>query len=238
VYLAGVVRASGLVGAVTLACLASAPATAHADEASSPPSPPGESPVAELGIVRPPPLGHAYVQYGVAFTVEGVAAAGPVCSAPNSPCILGSGGGVAIRVGYRPGEDLYVGGAYEFSKQDPNNLYRLGILQQARAELRRYFPTGSRTTPFVAFGAGLAGYGDEWSIATWGVTACAGAGLEVELTGAVHLGVALMYRPLYLTAWVDSGTPHDAGVAHLVGLELALEAQDRVGERTAGRHSP
>jgi hypothetical protein len=197
------------------------------------------SPFAGAGVVRPPPLGHAYVQYGVAFTVENVASAGPVCSAPNSPCILGSGGGVAVRVGYRPGEELYIGGAYEFSKQDPNNLYRLGILQQARAEMRRYFPTGWRTTPFVCLGAGIAGYGDEWSLDTWGLTAALGGGIELELSGVMHLGMALVYRPLFLTAWVDSSkTPHEAGVAHLVGLEFALEAQDRVGERLATRHSP
>jgi hypothetical protein len=197
------------------------------------------SPFGEGGVVRPPPLGHAYIQYGVAFTVENVASAGPVCSAPNSPCILGSGGGISVRVGYRPGEELYVGGAYEFSKQDPNNLYRLGILQQARAELRRYFPTGWRTTPFVYGAAGVAGYGDEWSLDTWGLTAALGAGLDFELSSTVHLGVAIVYRPLFLAAWVDSSkTPHDAGVAHLVALEVALEAQDRVGERRASRQSP
>ncbi|MCL2448460.1 MAG: hypothetical protein FWD17_05890, partial [Polyangiaceae bacterium] len=41
------------------------------------------SPVSEAGVVRPPPLGHAYLQYGVAFTVENVASAGPICAAPN-----------------------------------------------------------------------------------------------------------------------------------------------------------
>jgi hypothetical protein len=226
-----VVQAPGLVGAAAAVWLALGPAIARADEPSSPFWGPK--------LARPPALGHAYVQYGVAFTVESVASPGPACSAPNSPCILGSGGGIAVRVGYRPGEELYVGGAYEFSKQDPNNLYRLGILQQARAELRRYFPTGWRMTPFVAIGAGVAGYGDEWTLDTWGLTAAAGGGLELELSGTVHLGIALAYRPLYLAAWRDSSTiPHEAGVAHLVGLELALEAQDRVGVRTDARHSP
>jgi hypothetical protein len=231
VYLAGVFQAPGLVIAVAAAALLLAPAVARADESWSP--------FSEAGIVRPPPLGHAYVQYGVAFTVESVAAAGPICSAPNSPCILGSGGGISVRVGYRPGEELYIGGAYEFSKQDPNNLYRLGILQQARAELRRYFPNGSRTNPFAMVGVGVAGYGDEWSLDTWGLTAALGGGLEFELSSTVHLGLSLVYRPVFLAAWVDSSTtPHDAGVAHLVGLELALEAQDRVGERRVSRQSP
>jgi len=232
-YPAGVVRARrpALLGFAAAAAWLLAAPRARGDESLSP--------VSEAGVVRPPPLGHAYLQYGVAFTVENVASAGPICAAPNSPCILGSGGGISVRVGYRPGEELYIGGAYEFSKQDPNNLYRLGILQQARAELRRYFPTGLLTTPFIYFGAGVAGYGDEWSLDTWGLTAAVGAGVELELSGAFHLGFAIVYRPLFLTAWVDSSkTPRDAGVAHLVGLEVALEAQDRVGERLAARQSP
>src|SRR5271169_3760733 len=91
--------------------------------------------------VDPPPRGKPYVQFGVAFTVEGVLAPGPICSGPLDPCILGSGGGISARVGWRPTENVYIGGASEFSQQDPSRLYRLGILQQARAELRRYIPT-------------------------------------------------------------------------------------------------
>jgi hypothetical protein len=235
VYRDGVVRAPAFVGAAAAASLvALAAAPGRADESWSP-----FFETFDAGVVRPPPLGHAYVQYGVAFTVEDVLAPGPACSAPNSPCILGSGAGIAMRVGYRPGEELYVGGAYEFSKQDPDNLYRLGILQQMRAEARRYFPTGLRTTPFVSAGAGLAGYGDEWSVDTWGVTAALGGGFEIELSGTVHLGFEVVYRPLFLAAWVDSSeTHHDPGVAQLVGLELVLEAQDRVGERRDSRRSP
>jgi len=193
---------------------------------------------------RPPPPTHEYLQYGVAFTVEAVASAGPVCSVPSgSPnqmsevaaklaaagCILGSGGGIAIRIGWRPAPHTYLGGAYEFSKQDPNNLYRLGILQQARFEGRRYFDTGWRTRPFATLGAGFAGYGNEWGIDTWGLTGELGVGLEFELSGAAALGFSIVYRPLYLRSWVDSSLiPHPAGVAQLIGFELALEARDRL----------
>jgi hypothetical protein len=178
-------------------------------------------------LIRPPPPAHAFIQYGVAFTVEGVASPGPICSDQNVPCILGSGGGISVRVGWRPTEDLYIGGAYELSKQDPNKLYRLGILQQARAEARRYFPVGLTTTPFVLLTVGLAGYGDTWGIDTWGPSAAVGGGLEVELSGGIVLGASLVYRPIYLKSFTDSSTlPHQAGIAHMVGLELALEAQD------------
>jgi hypothetical protein len=178
--------------------------------------------------VDPPPRGKPYVQFGVAFTVEGVLSPGPICSGgPADPCILGSGGGISARVGWRPTENVYLGGAYEFSKQDPSRLYRLGILQQARAELREYIPTGHSIAPYILAGLGLASYGDEWNIDTWGPTATVGGGVELELSGRSLIGLSLAYRPIYLHAYEDSSTlSHGAGIAHLLGLELALEAQD------------
>jgi hypothetical protein len=39
--------------------------------------------------------------------------------------------------------------------------------------------------------------------------------------------VSLGYRPTYFHSWVDSSTlSHDGGVAHFIGLEAAVEAQD------------
>jgi hypothetical protein len=74
-----------------------------------------ESAPAAEAFARLPPPSRASIQYGVAFTVEDVAEPGPVCSDAGVPCILGSGGGIAARVGVRPVEDWYIGGAYEFS---------------------------------------------------------------------------------------------------------------------------
>jgi len=186
----------------------------------------GPTPLTE-SRARPPPRGQSYLQYGVAFTVEGVVSAGPICSESVNPCILGSGAGIAIRVGWRLTEDFYLGGAYEFSKQDPSQLYRLGILQQARCELRHYFPNGHSTAPFAVAGLGLAAYGNEWMVDTWGPAGVLGGGVEVELSGKTTVGLSLGYRPVYLHAFVDSSTlSHQAGIAHFIGLELALEAQD------------
>ncbi len=175
--------------------------------------------------VSPPTTERAFIQYGVAFTIEDVVSAGPICS--SDPCILGSGGGIAGRIGWRPSERFYIGGTYELSKQDPYKLYLLGILQQIRAEVRNYFPTGNRTTPFVFAGVGVAGYGNEWAIDTWGPSATVGAGLEVQLSGGSLFDLSLLYRPIYLRSFVDSSTTsHDAGIAQFLGLELAVEAQD------------
>ena len=90
----------------------------------------------------PPPTNIPYWQYGVSLVSEGVIDSGAICSDPKQPCIFGSGAGIAIRLGVRTAGPWYFGGAYELSKQDPNNLYRLAILQQLRAEARYYLDTG------------------------------------------------------------------------------------------------
>jgi hypothetical protein len=211
-------------------CLVAASETARADESR---------PASEVGPPSAvlPKSQHAYLQYGVALTAEGVASAGPICKevsilslfapvgAPSN-CILGSGGGISARAGWRPSEVLYIGGAYEMTKQDPNQLYRLGILQQARAEARRYFPNGREATPFALLAAGVHGYGNEWGIDTWGFGGSIGAGLEVELGGPV-LDLSLAYRAMWFRGWVDtSEIPHDSGVAQFLAFDISIEAQD------------
>jgi len=216
-----VVRGSAVACAV--GALGIAPTTARAQEVPPPPAPDSES----VARRPPPPARRPSLQYGIGITVEDVVSAGPICSNAADPCILGSGGGIAIRVGWRPTEDFYLGGTYELSKQDPDKLYLLGTLQQARVEVRHYFPTGLATEPFVMAGAGLAGYGNEWSIDTWGPSATLGAGVEVELPGGPLLNATLVYRPIYLRSFGDSSTlAHGAGIAQFFALEVALEAQD------------
>jgi hypothetical protein len=223
-----VVQARGVAALLTSA-LALAPALAAADEAAL---------AAGHAVTAPPKSERGYLQYGVALSAEGVASPGPICkesvsilqslAVPSTNCILGSGGGISARVGWRPSEVLYIGGAYEMTKQDPNQLYRLGILQQARAEGRRYFPNGRESAPFVLLAAGVHGYGNEWSIDTWGLDGSLGVGLEVELGGPV-LELSLAYRAMYFKAWTDtSEIPHDSGVAHFLALEVSIEAKDAI----------
>lgn len=188
----------------------------------------------ELEKAPPPPSNIVYLQYGVAFTAETVVAAGPICDNAAVPCILGPGGGIAIRVGYRGAGPLYLGGAYEFSKQDPNKLYRLAILQQARFEGRYYVATGRVTEPYAAFGGGVAGYGNEWSMDTWGPTASLGGGVEFQISRRTVVGLGLAYRLMWFHEFTDtSGADRGAGVAQVLGLDLVLEQRDPVF-RSAG----
>lgn len=180
---------------------------------------------AEAKEAPPPPSdADSRLQYGVAFTVEGVAATGPLCV---DPCVLGSGGGIAIRVGHRLSGPLYYGMAYELSKQGSNNIYRLGILQQLRAEGRYYIETGKVTQPFLQAAAGAAAYGNEWGIDTKGPMLSVGVGAQVQISRDTLVGLGLSYRAILLSSFTDSaGAFRGSGVASIFGLDLELEALD------------
>lgn len=178
---------------------------------------PSSSPRAELD----------FLQYGAAFTAESQTRSGGICpSGARERCILGSGGGFVVRVGHRSQEGWFLGGAYEFSKHDSANLLNLGILQQLRAEARRYLVRGSRFAPYVLGSVGAAGYGNEWAVETYGFATALGIGIEYESTREVFVGLAPAYRAIWLRSWQDkAGQERNGGVAHFIGLELTLEVR-------------
>lgn len=177
----------------------------------------------------PPPTNVVYLQYGVALGAEVVSSAGAICHDGTVPCILGTGGGITVRAGFRSNGPFYFGGAYAFSKQDPNKLFRLAILQQARAEARYYFQTARDVEPYALLGAGVAGYGNEWSVDTYGPAGSFGGGLEIQVTRRTVVGIAACYRLLLLRAFTDtSGAARDGGIAQFVGLDLVLEQRDPI----------
>lgn len=176
---------------------------------------------------HPPPTNIVYFQYGVALAAELVSSAGPICDTPAAPCILGNGGGIVVRAGWRGAGPIYLGGAYEMTKQDPSKLYRLALLQQARAEARYYFMNARVTEPYAALGVGVAGYGNEWGVDTWGPGGSFGFGVEYQVTQRTVIGTALSYRVIYFSRFTDtSGAARDAGIAQLIGFDLVLEQRD------------
>jgi hypothetical protein len=238
-----------LTAVLALAPLRAASAQAARPQAAPPaPAPDGATPAAspiaaervdaptdraprllDLQNAPPPPTNVVFLQYGVALTAEVVTAAGPICDNVGLPCILGPGGGVAVRVGWRGAGPFYFGGAYELSKQDPNKLLRLAILQQARAEGRYYFVSGRLTEPYLAGGLGVAGYGNEWGVDTWGPGGFGGFGIETQVTRRTVIGVALAYRALYFQDFVDTtGAARSAGLSQLFGVDLVLEQRDPI----------
>src|SRR5688572_13537827 len=181
----------------------------------------------DLEKAPPPPTSAVSFQYGVAFTANGIVAPGPICDNVGVPCILGPGGGIIVRGGWRSPGPLYLGIAYELTKQDPNKLYRLALLQQARAEGRYYLTTARVTDPYLAAGLGVSGYGNEWAVDTWGPSVSVGAGVEYQITRRTVVGLALTYRLLYFSRFTDTSLTNRApGISQLYGLDLVLEQRD------------
>lgn len=191
-------------------------------------------PVLAEEALKPPPNSLTYFQYGVALAAETVQSPGDVCPIDSAdvPCILGSGGGLTIRVAYRSRGPWLVGGAYAVSRHDSSNLLRLAILQQLRGEARYYADRGTRLTPYLGAGAGAAIYGTEWGASTGGLVATLGAGLEFQITQSTVVGFAPMYRAFLLRGFEDSAGVRRAdryfgfGLAHLVALELVFEVRE------------
>lgn len=173
------------------------------------------------------------MQYGVGFITETVVSGGDVCpNAEVTPCILGSGFGPSVRLGYRTRGPWYFGGAYEFSRQESSNLLRLAILQQLAAETRYYFDQGNRLTPYGTAALGAVAFGNEWGVDTGGLVASLGPGIEFELSESTMIGVGLVYRLLVLRHWRDRTGQERAdrhlgvGYAHMVGLALNWEIRN------------
>jgi hypothetical protein len=172
-----------------------------------------------------------FIQYGVAFTTEFVAGSDALCSANANVvphCILGSGAGLVFpRVGWRSPGHWYLGGAYEFSKQDASTVYLLPILQQLRAEARYYFLQGHVWTPFVEGSLGVAGYGNEWTVDAYGPATSLSFGVEAQISQTTVVGVTIGYRAMHFSGFTDSaGNDRDASFAQLLGLNVLLEARD------------
>ncbi|XXY47389.1 hypothetical protein WME91_46035 [Sorangium sp. So ce269] len=216
------------------------PAATEADDAieaqedgAATAQPPPVRPSVQLAT-RPPPLHVEYAQYGVALAAEISLDAGAACprSGPLYSCILGSGGGLAIRSGYRSPGPWYFGGAYQFTKMDSSNLYRLGIFQQLRAEMRYMPDIGYRAAPYFSAGIGGVVYGNEWGVETGGALIFGGVGVELEVSRRAVLGVSCVYRPVLLAGWKDTANYERAtAIAQFVGFELLLEVRTELGRR-------
>lgn len=170
------------------------------------------------------------MQYGAALTSEGRARAGNICpDDARAPCILGSGGGLALRVGRRTPRNWYAGGSYEFSRQDASNLLRLPILQQLRAEARYYLRPDQRLDPYLVGSAGFAIYGGEWGLETYGPLAGLGIGFEYESSRGVFFGLATSYRVVQFQGWRDkTNQERPDSIAHFIAIELTMEVRTPV----------
>jgi hypothetical protein len=250
-----VVALAGLAGAQGVGAPATGQASSHppdplpapgpavadggAASSSSSPSPPEAPRRSASDPSRPPPLHVEYAQYGAAILALVNLDSGAMCGdgvrspiTGRAPCILGSGGGVVLRGGYRSPGPWYIGGAYAFAKMDSSNLFRLGILQQLWAEMRYLPVTGYRVAPFGTWGLGGVVYGNEWGVETGGAMLFAGGGLQFEVSRVAVVGLSFVYKPALIVGWTDTaGYIRPTGVANFFGLDLQLEVRSETGRQ-------
>ncbi len=171
------------------------------------------------------------MQYGIGLGGDANLTSGRICPpGAFTPCILGSGGGLAIRGGYRPSGPWYFGGAYQFAKLDSNNQYRLAIFQQLRGEMRYFIDFGSRVTPYVQWGVGGVWYGNEWGASTGGAAVQGGGGMEFEITRFALVGLDIAYVPVLLAGYTDTtGQKRETGISQFMRFELTIELRTELG---------
>jgi len=216
-----------LTSCIALATALFASAAAGADATMATPA----RPRAVVRAVKPPPLYVEYASYGVALTADARIHPGSLCSS-SAPCILGGGGGLALRGGFRWPGPWYLGGAYQISRMDSSNLYRLATLQQLRVEMRYMLDMGYRSVPYATWGGGAVAYGNELGAETGGVTAFAGLGVELQLSRLAVIGVATRYQPMLFAGFTDTaGYERALGLAHYATLEFQLEIRHEVSGR-------
>jgi hypothetical protein len=180
---------------------------------------------------KPPPVHVDYLTYGAAITGDAMLSSGSVCS-KGIPCILGSGGGLVLRGGYRSAGPWYIGGAYQVSKTDSSNIYRFATMQQLRAEMRYVKELGYRAAPYGTWGVGGMLYGNEWGAETGGVSAFAGLGVEVQLSRIATLGFSVQYQPTFVAGFVDTAAfDRSPGLAQFLRFELLIEIRSELSRR-------
>jgi hypothetical protein len=171
-----------------------------------------------------------YLDYGMSFHSEALLTSGRLCPKDaKENCVLGSGAGISFFGAYRS-PTYSLGAAYEVTFHDSSNIYQRGVLQQLRGEWRirpRGLVISDSVVGFLGVGAGIAAYGDNWAIDTYGPSAHGMIGGEIDLGVKVALVIAISYRALYLRSFTDpSQQERPAGIAHMLGLSVGLELHD------------
>jgi hypothetical protein len=188
---------------------------------------------ASAQAVSPPPTSVEFIQYGVSLHTLTLIEGGDVCpdGAPT-PCIVGSGGGLGLRVGYRSRGPFYIGAAFQLSRLNSSNLLRLGIQQRLTAEGRYYFDRGNRLTPYLSGALGGALYGNEFAATAGGVALGLGTGLEYQISERTVVTFLPTYQPILFRRFTDSTGQERAtgplgfGLAHWLAVQLVLEVRD------------
>ena len=193
----------------------------------------GTRPALAQAAVAPPPTSVEYIQYGVSLHTLTLLDGGAVCPVgATTPCIVGSGGGLGLRMGYRSRGPFYLGATFQLSRLNSSNLLRLAILQRLTVDGRYYFDRGNRLTPYLLGGLGGAIYGNEWRAASGGVALSFGVGVEYQMTERTLVTLLPTYQPVLFRRFDDStgqeraAGPLGFGLAHWLAVQVIVEFRD------------
>lgn len=181
----------------------------------------------------PPPTSVEFIQYGVSLHTLTLLDGGAVCPAgATTPCIVGSGGGLGLRVGYRARGPFYLGATFQLARLNSSNLLRLAVLQRLTVDGRYYFDRGNRLTPYLLGGLGGAIYGNEWGAGAGGIALSFGVGLEYQMTERTLVTLLPAYQPVLFRRFDDStgqlraNGPLGFGLAHWLAVQVVVELRD------------
>jgi len=193
----------------------------------------GTRPALAQAAVAPPPTSVEYIQYGVSLHTLTLLDGGAVCPVgATTPCIVGSGGGLGLRMGYRSRGPFYLGATFQLSRLNSSNLLRLAILQRLTVDGRYYFDRGNRLTPYLLGGLGGAIYGNEWGASSGGVAFSFGVGVEYQMTERTLVTLLPTYQPVLFRRFDDStgqeraAGPLGFGLAHWLAVQVIVELRD------------
>jgi len=181
----------------------------------------------------PPPSSVEYLQYGVSLHTLTLLDSGAVCPAGAvTPCIIGSGGGLGLRLGYRSRGPFYLGANFDLSRLNSSNLLRLAILQGVSVEGRFYLDQGNRVTPYLQASAGAVIYGNEWAAMAGGAEGSLGVGLEYQITERTVVALVPGYQTIVFRRFSDAtgqeraAGPLGLGLTHWLAVRVIIEARD------------
>ncbi|MEZ4256548.1 MAG: hypothetical protein R3A78_12705 [Polyangiales bacterium] len=120
-----------------------------------------------------------------------------ICPA-NADCIYNGGLNVRLGVERRWASGLSFGVGYDASVVDSQTVYELGVLQALTVVGKYVFFDETNVHPFLSLGAGPALFGDTFTADTYGGVVDVTGGVELELTHAFRLVVAIPWRILVL----------------------------------------
>ncbi|MDW8361695.1 MAG: hypothetical protein RMK74_04790 [Myxococcales bacterium] len=123
---------------------------------------------------------------------------------PPAPCVLGGGGTLGATVDRQGGDGWSLGITYEAAFLDSQGVYELGLAQRLLFRVRRLAWPHLRSHPWVGAAAGPMFLGDGFTVATVGGVLRAMGGVDVEISEAMMVSVALWSEALSLAPFSTS----------------------------------